>query len=225
MPWVTHEMYIQHPVRSGETVMSAARTPDLREASDAVLVIAIGRRQRDALAECYRRHGGPAFRLAQRLLNDNRLAEEAVQDVFLQLWANPERFDPERGSLRSFVLMKSHGRAVNELRAESARRRRDNVDATANATRGYDLEREVIDLEQADRVQRALAGLPDQERRAISLAYYGGHTYREVAQLLDEPEGTIKTRIRNGLRSLKRQLHDLSDVALGAHLAPGGDVL
>jgi len=220
---VTPSDPIQPATGSGTSGMND-RSIDLREASDAVLVIAIGRRTREALAECYRRHGGPAFRLAQRLLNDNRLAEEVVQDVFLQLWANPERFDPERGALRSFVLMKTHGRAVDELRAESARRRRDNAEATDTATQGYDLEREVIDIEQADRVQRALAGLPEAERRAISLAYYGGHTYREVAQLLDEPEGTIKSRIRNGLRSLRRQLHDLSDVGLGAHLAPGGEL-
>lgn len=188
-----------------------------------MLVIAIGRRNREALAECYRRHGGPAFRLAQRLLGDTRLAEEAVQDVFLQLWSHPERFDPERGVLRSFLLMKTHGRSVDELRAESARRRRDNADATETASRGYDLEREVIDLEQADRVQRALAVLPDPERRAISLAYYGGHTYREVAELLDEPEGTIKSRIRNGLKTLRRQLHDLTDVGMTLHPAPGGE--
>ena len=200
------------------------RPVDLSDASDAVLVIAIGRRNRDALAECYRRHGGPAFRLAQRLLNDDRVAEEAVQDVFLQLWASPERFDPERGVLRSFILMKAHGRAVDGLRAESARRRRDNAEATETASRGYDLEREVIDLEQADRVQRALATLPGPERRAIRLAYYGGHTYREVAQLLDEPEGTIKSRIRTGLKSLRRQLHDLGDLGFGAHVAQGGDV-
>lgn len=207
---------IQMTTGSGYSVVN----PDLREVSDAVLVIAVGRRNRSALGECYHRHGGPAFRLAQRLLVDTRLAEEAVQDVFLQLWSKPERFDAERGSLRSFVLMKTHGRAVDELRAQSARRRRDNADATEVASRGYDLEREVIDIEQADRVQKALAELPEGERRAISLAYYGGHTYREVAELLDEPEGTIKSRIRSGLKSMRRQLHDLSDVRWGMSMVP-----
>jgi RNA polymerase sigma-70 factor, ECF subfamily len=197
-------------------------TTDLLEASDAVLVIAIGRRNREALAECYRRHGGPALRLAQRLLIDNRLAEEVVQDVFLQLWTNPERFDPERGALRSFLLMKTHGRSVDQMRSEQSRRRRDNADATELGRSGYDLEREVIDVEQAERVQRALASLPEPERRAISLAYFGGHTYKEVAAVLGEPEGTIKSRIRTGLKSLRRQLQDIGDIGMGANFAPGG---
>lgn len=178
---------------------------DLREVSDAGLVMAIGRYHQDALAEAYRRHAGAVFGLARRLLNDAALAEEIVQEVFLRLWNDPERFDPARGSLRSYLLAQCHGRSVDLLRSEVARRRREEKDLRRTAEGGYDLEREVWDLALADHVRDALAALPEGERDAIRLAYLGGHTYREVAVLLDEPEGTVKSRIRSGLKRLRAE--------------------
>jgi RNA polymerase sigma-70 factor (ECF subfamily) len=182
---------------------------DLTEVSDAVLVIAISRYQERALAEAYRRHAGAVFGLARRLLVDGTLAEEIVQEVYLRLWNQPERFDPDRGSLRSFLLAQTHGRAVDLLRSESARRAREERDAARTAEAGYDLELEVIDLTVAERVKEAIAALTDGERRAIELAYLGGHTYREVADLLDEPEGTVKSRIRAGLKKMRQELVDV----------------
>lgn len=179
---------------------------DYRDASDAALVVAIGRWQQAALAEAYRRHGGAVFALARRLLGERAHAEEVVQEVFLRLWNAPERFDPGRGSLRSYLLAQAHGRAIDLLRAERARRLREDRDARATAGAGYDLEREVMDLAVAEHVKAALDGLPTGERRAIELAYFGGHSYREVAVLLDEPEGTVKSRIRSGLRRLRAGL-------------------
>lgn len=179
-----------------------------RDASDAALVVAIGRWSQGALAEAYRRHGGAVFALARRLLGERALAEEVVQEVFLRLWNAPDRFDPARGSLRSYLLAQAHGRAVDLLRAERARRLREDRDARTTARAGYDLEREVMDLTVAEHVKVALDGLPPGERRAIELAYFGGHTYREVAVLLDEPEGTVKSRIRSGLRRLRAGLAD-----------------
>jgi len=175
---------------------------ELRDASDAGLVVAIGRYRDDALAEVYRRHAGAVFALARRVLADRTLAEEVVQEVFLRLWNAPDRFDPDRGSLRWILLAQTHGRAVDLLRSDSARRRREQSDARATAERGYDVEHEVWDLTVAERVKSAVDGLPEVERRAIELAYFGGHTYREVAVLLGEPEGTIKSRIRSGMRRL-----------------------
>jgi RNA polymerase sigma-70 factor, ECF subfamily len=183
---------------------------DWREAGDTVVVIAIGRRHEAALAECYRRHGGPLYRLAQRLLGDDRLAEEAVQEVFLQLWQKPEAYDPDRASLRSWLLMRTHGRAVDLLRSESARRTREQRDAAVSVQPGYDLEREIWDSEVADRVQTAIVALPEAERRAISLAYFGGHSYREVADILGRPEGTVKSQIRVGLKRLRTLLLDVA---------------
>ncbi len=181
---------------------------DLREASDALLIVAIGRWRQDALAEAYRRHAGAVFALARRLLVDRTLAEEVTQEVFLRIWHHPEKFDPDRGSLRSYLLAQTHGRSVDILRSEMSRRQREQRDAAATADAGYDLEREVLDLSVAEEVREALTVLSPGERRAIELAYFGGHTYREVASLLDEPEGTVKSRIRSGLRRLRGALVD-----------------
>ena len=184
----------------------------LADFSDGSLVVAIGRFREDALAEVYRRHAGAVFGLARRVLSDATAAEEIVQEIFLRLWNDPARFDPERGSLRSFLLAQTHGRAVDLLRSDSSRRNREVREARAAATAGYDIEHEVWDLAVADRVKQAIAVLPDDERQAIELAYFGGHTYREVAAVLGAPEGTVKSRIRVGL---KRMRSTLVDIGLG----------
>ncbi len=137
-------------------------------------------------------------------------AEEIVQEVFVRLWNEPERFDPDRGSLRSFLLAQTHGRAVDLLRSDTARRNREDRDARAAAEAGYDVEHEVWDLAVADQVREAVVALPEEERRAIELAYFGGRTYREVAAELGAPEGTIKSRIRAGLRRMRAVLADTS---------------
>ncbi len=186
---------------------------DLRAASDANLVVSIARFRQEALAEAYRRHAGASFGLAQRITGDRALAEEVVQEVFLRLWNQPDKFDAERGSLRSFLLAQTHGRSVDLVRSESSRRAREEREARMTAESGYDLEREVWDLTLAEHVREALAELNDGERSAIELAYFGGHTYREVATMLDEPEGTVKSRIRSGLGRLRGAL---VDTAVGA---------
>jgi RNA polymerase sigma-70 factor, ECF subfamily len=175
---------------------------------DARLVVALARRRTDALAEVYRRHAGAILGLAMRVLGDLRLSEEVVQEVFLGLWKAPDRFDPDRGSLRSYLLAQTHGKSVDLVRAEVARRGREEREARLRAEAGYELEREVLDLTMADRVRRTMAELPEPERRAIELAYFGGQTYREVAVTLGEPEGTIKTRIRTGLRRMRASLQE-----------------
>jgi RNA polymerase sigma-70 factor, ECF subfamily len=180
----------------------------LAEASDGSLVVAIARGRTEALAEVHRRHAGALLGLARRILGQRQLSEEVVQEVFLSLWNSPERFDPERGSLRSFLLTKVHGKSVDTIRTERSRQAREERESTFRAESAYDLEREVLDLSMADRVRQAMESLTEGERRAIELAYFGGQTYREVAATLGDPEGTIKTRIRSGLKRMRGVLQE-----------------
>ena len=145
-----------------------------------------------SMASRYRRYGAPM--------------PDLIQEAGVGLMKAAEKFDPDRGSLRSYLLAQCHGRSVDLLRSETSRRRREERDARRTAEDGYDLEHEVVDLAVAERVKEALATLPDIEREAIALAYFGGHTYREVADLLHQPEGTVKSRIRTGLKRLHVEL-------------------
>ena len=182
--------------------------PHIDERSDAQLVTSVARYSEVALAEAYRRHGGAVFGLAKRVLQNAAEAEDVTQEVFLRLWNQPDRFDPARGSLRSFLLAQAHGRAVDAVRSSSSRRAREARDALRTAEASYDMQHEVWDLAVADQVAQAMGELPDEERRPIEMAYFDGRTYREVARLLDQPEGTVKSRIRNGMRRMRAVLAD-----------------
>jgi RNA polymerase sigma-70 factor (ECF subfamily) len=181
---------------------------DVPSASDASLVVAIGRWNEAALAEVYRRHGGAVYGLASRIVGRDHRGEDVTQDVFVDLWRRPERFDPNRGSLRSYLLTITHGRAVDLLRSDAARTAREQRSVAETASAGYDLESQVWDFSVAVQVKEAVESLPEAERQAIELAYFGGHTYREVAALLGQAEGTVKSRIRRGLRQLGNVLAD-----------------
>jgi RNA polymerase sigma-70 factor (ECF subfamily) len=170
--------------------------------SDQSLVQQLADGQEGALAEVYRRHGGQVHGLAKRLIRNATMAEEVVQEVMLRLWNNPEKFDASRGSLRSFLLASTHGRSVDLIRSESSRRIREERDAQLAVQEGLSLEEEVWEMALAEHVRNALSELDEGVRKAIELAYFGGYTYREVAVLLDVPEGTLKSRIRAGLQHL-----------------------
>ena len=189
--------------------------PDLQQVSDAALVVSIGRWNEAALAEAYRRHGGAVLALARRVIRSQQAAEEIAQEVFVDLWRNPERFDAQRGTLRSFLLARTHGKSVDLVRSETSRRAREDRTARETATAGYDLEHQVWDLAVADAVRDALEELPAEVRRPIELAYFGGHTYKEVAVMLDTPEGTVKSRIRSGLGRLRAVLTERGVEAAG----------
>jgi RNA polymerase sigma-70 factor (ECF subfamily) len=180
--------------------------PAIKDMSDPGLVVAVARFDEDALAEAYARHSTPVFALARRLLRSRDIAEEVTQEVFLRLWNRPERFDPDRGSLRSFLLADTHGRSIDALRSETARKRREETQGRLEPTTTPSVEGEVWSRVASAEVRSALDELQDNERRAIELAYFGGYSYREVAELLGEPEGTVKSRIRTGMRRLKGSL-------------------
>jgi RNA polymerase sigma-70 factor (ECF subfamily) len=126
---------------------------------DATLAAAIAARDERALAEAYRRHGPNCFALARRVLVDRTLAEEVVQEIFVRLWNDPARYEPARGSLRSYLVAQAHGRSVDLLRAETARRRREEKEARQRLEPTLDLEREIVSLNEGEAVRDALAAL------------------------------------------------------------------
>jgi RNA polymerase sigma factor (sigma-70 family) len=179
---------------------------ELAHLSDEALVALAARSEQSALAELYDRYSRPAYGLALRVLRDEALAEDAVQEAFLALWRTAARFVPERGRASSWILTLVHRRAVDLVRREE-RRRADTLD-TASEPRGGAVDEEAWLRLQRERVQSALTQLPDQQREALELAYYGGFTQSELAERLGQPLGTIKSRMFNGLLRLRELLGD-----------------
>ncbi|MBA3427589.1 MAG: sigma-70 family RNA polymerase sigma factor, partial [Actinobacteria bacterium] len=174
--------------------------------SDEALVALVARSDETALAELYDRVGGIAYGLAFRVLRDESLAEDAVQEAFLGLWRTAGSFVPERAKASTWLLTLVHRRAVDLVRREQ-RRRSDPLEDAPEPTTDSAEDDAWLRLER-ERVQGALAQLPDQQREAIELAYYGGFTQSELADRLGQPLGTIKSRMFSGLARLRELLDD-----------------
>jgi RNA polymerase sigma factor (sigma-70 family) len=181
----------------------------LAHLSEEALVALVARGDHSALAALYDRVGRTAFGLALRVLRDDRLAEDAVQEAFLTVWRTAAAFSAERAKATTWILTLVHRRAVDLVRREQRRRAEplddsegaeDAVSPSAEDAAWLQLERE--------RVQNALRQLPDTQREAIELAYYGGFTQSELAERLGEPLGTIKSRMFAGLARLRELLDD-----------------
>jgi RNA polymerase sigma-70 factor (ECF subfamily) len=177
-------------------------------ADDAELVAAIGRREEGAMEEIMRRHRAAVRSFARRLVNDDARADDIGQEVFVRLWERWDRYDPSRGTLRAFLLALTHGRSYDTLRSDASRVRRENREARHEPARPVDPATHVTSAAVDDIVRSGLATLPPGDRRALELAYYEGHSYRAVAAMLGEPEGTVKARIRRALVKLRRALAD-----------------
>jgi RNA polymerase sigma factor (sigma-70 family) len=158
-------------------------------------------RDESALAELYDQFGSFVYGLAARVIGDRRAAEDVSQDVFLFVWEHPDAFEPERGRLRTFLGTLAHRRSVDHVRREEARRRRSERDAAMQMS-VPDVDEMAMALVAAERVREAVEELPTEQREAIELAYFGGRTYRQVADELGIPEGTAKSRMRLGLRRI-----------------------
>jgi RNA polymerase sigma factor (sigma-70 family) len=182
------------------------RSRDLAHLSDEALVALVARSDESALAELYDRVGSTAYGLAYRVLRDEALAEDAVQEAFLGLWRSAGSFIPERAKASTWILTLVHRRAVDLVRREQ-RRRAEPLEGTPEPAVGSAEEAAWLRLDR-ERVQSALAQLPDQQREAIELAYYGGYTQSELADRLGQPIGTIKSRMFAGLTRLRELLED-----------------
>jgi len=174
---------------------------DLAHLSDEALVALVARSDETALAELYDRFGRVAYGLARRILRDDSLAEDAVQEAFLAAWRSAARFVPERAKASTWLLTLVHRRAVDLVRREE-RRRADSLADEREAAGGATDEAVWLRYER-ERVQDALKRLPDQQREALELAYYGGFTQSELADRLGQPVGTIKSRMFTGLSRLR----------------------
>ena len=183
---------------------------DLAHLSDEAVVALAARSDEVALAELYDRFGRTAYGLALRVLRDEALAEDAVQEAFLGVWRGASRFIPERAKASTWIMTLVHRRAVDLVRREE-RRRADQLPEDEIGAGGPSAGEEAWLRLERERVQAALRRLPDQQREAIELAYYGGFTQSELAERLGEPLGTIKSRMFTGLarlRELLEQPHD-----------------
>jgi RNA polymerase sigma factor (sigma-70 family) len=210
-------------------VTTPARRPEDAE-GDADLLRRIRAGDQTAVDGLYERFRRPAFALARRILADDVLAEDVLQEVFLSIWRDPSAFERGRGTVASWLLAMVHHKAVDSVRREESQRRRralaeeERILDEPVATR--DVDDDVWTRMVSERVRTALGGLSAPQREALTLAYYGGYTPREVAALTGTPLGTVKTRMLSGMRRLKQELGgavaDMAGGALGAPVAPEG---
>lgn len=198
------------PVRS-ESLMSrtVAHLRLADSASDEPSVAAeqllsrIGRGDEQAFAALYDLLGASVYGLARRVVRDPARAEEIAQEVFIQVWQSAARFDSGRGSAKGWVLTLAHRRAVDAVRHDQAATNRENRYDWSGGPDFDEVEETVSTTLEHEQVRRCLGGLTELQREAVNLAYYNGHTYAEVAQVLDTNPATIKTRIRDGLVRLR----------------------
>jgi RNA polymerase sigma-70 factor (ECF subfamily) len=191
---------------------------------DAALLRAIAARDPAALAALYDRRGGVLFAFCLRILKDRMAAEEALEDVFWEIWSKFDRFDPARGAPLSYLLNLTQSRALDKLRSGAKRRRmqlatdrdpgsdRPTLDPGAAAPPGAGPVEQAADAEQRQTVRRAVGTLVPEQRQAVELAFFDGFTHVEIAEKLAVPLGTIKTRIRQGLVRLREALSGKLDM-------------
>ena len=186
--------------------MEAREAPGPAKRADAdldALLTLVARGDQGAFEALYERLARPAYGLIRKVLRDPAQSEEVVQEVLLEVWRTASRFDPARGGAATWVLTIAHRRAVDRVRSEAAAAGREQRTSQAAGAARDDVADSVEATLDAELLRRCLAGLSDVQRESITLAYYGGYTYPEVAKLLEVALGTIKSRIRDGLNRLR----------------------
>jgi RNA polymerase sigma-70 factor (ECF subfamily) len=183
---------------------------DLRNLADEEMMQLVQAGDPRAFELLYDRHAGAAFSLAYRMVGNRVSAEDITQEAFLSIWRSRLRYDPARGSVRTWVLGIVHNRAIDSLRRSVVHDRRrqtmEGVEERFEARERTDLE--AARRDEARTVRSALDTLPEDQRRTIELAYFGGFSHSQIAELLNEPIGTVKGRMRLGLDKMRRQLSE-----------------
>jgi RNA polymerase sigma-70 factor, ECF subfamily len=179
-----------------------------RSLADEELMALVARGQPQAFETIYERHCGAAFSLAYRMCGSRSLAEDVVQEAFLSIWRSGGRYDRARGSVRTWVLGIVHNRAIDALRRTVVHERRrasdEGIEERFEAAERTDVE--AARRQEAEQIRGMLETLPDEQSRVIELAYFGGFTHSEIAEMLGAPIGTVKGRMRLGLEKLRGQL-------------------
>jgi RNA polymerase sigma-70 factor, ECF subfamily len=189
---------------------------EIQALADEELMLLVQGADPRAFEVLYDRHGGAAFSLAYRMVGNRTAAEDIVQEAFLSIWRSRVRFQRERGSVRTWALGIVHHRAIDALRRNVVHERRrasaEGIEERLEAKELTDVE--AARREEAQTLRAALENLPDDQSRVIELAYFGGFTHTQIAEILEQPVGTIKGRMRLGLEKMRRTLE-------GAGPAPG----
>lgn len=176
-------------------------------AEDVEVVQRLAAGDRDAVAELYDRHAARVMGLAVRIVRNSSDAEDVVQEVFSQAWRTAPNYQPTRGTVAGWLLMMARTRAIDRLRSRQTRRDAiDGPDPDALAADGAPVPEQLIATQEASRVREAMLALPAEQRTAIELAYFEGLTQTEIAERTQTPLGTVKTRIRAALTSLRRSV-------------------
>jgi RNA polymerase sigma-70 factor (ECF subfamily) len=190
---------------SGERRLSSVGSQGPADAADLETILSrVARGDESAFEELFRRVSGQVFGIVRRVLRDPAQSEEVAQEVLVEVWRKAARFDPARGSATSWIMTMAHARAVDRVRSTQASRAREEKVGLRETVREFDeVAEEVEGRMEQQAVRRCLDGLTELQRESVQLAYYGGYTYREVAELIDVPLGTVKTRLRDGLIRLR----------------------
>ena len=173
--------------------------------ADEDLISLVQRKDAEAFAVLYDRHARAAYSLAYRMMGERQAAEDLVQEAFLKLWRGAaSSYRPERGSVRSWLLAIVHNQTIDQLRSSASRRRtQEKVEASAPRVQPSEAFKESWRNVQREQVREALKGLPEEQLKVLELAYFSGYTHVEIAGLLDLPLGTVKGRMRLGLKKIK----------------------